>query len=257
MSSPQIPASGLLPPCVPPPARALCCRRAHPTSLTRDQPREEASRRTRHSLPDSIHAVVRSPPARHRTRRVCCPSQRPPSAPVIIISPPPAPPVSHIMASQSPVRFSAPPSSLRALFTFPPADSALPCSQIRRKLVIVGDGACGKTSLLCSFALGEFPKEYVRPVVICLHGLPLKPSRLASNPVSDAGPARASHADHAVRSHLRELRSRDQARREAGPARTMGYRVRPAPCLPRAYPNTLSFTSQRAGGVRGMRTAVA
>ncbi|KAF9528488.1 rho small monomeric GTPase [Crepidotus variabilis] len=34
-------------------------------------------------------------------------------------------------------------------------------SPIRRKLVIVGDGACGKTSLLCSFALGEFPKEYV------------------------------------------------------------------------------------------------
>ncbi|KAL5478788.1 RHO2 [Sanghuangporus weigelae] len=32
---------------------------------------------------------------------------------------------------------------------------------IRRKLVIVGDGACGKTSLLCCFALGEFPKEYV------------------------------------------------------------------------------------------------
>ncbi|EMD31105.1 hypothetical protein CERSUDRAFT_120147 [Gelatoporia subvermispora B] len=31
---------------------------------------------------------------------------------------------------------------------------------LRRKLVIVGDGACGKTSLLCSFALGEFPKEY-------------------------------------------------------------------------------------------------
>jgi len=31
---------------------------------------------------------------------------------------------------------------------------------IRRKLVIVGDGACGKTSLLSSFALGEFPSEY-------------------------------------------------------------------------------------------------
>lgn len=31
---------------------------------------------------------------------------------------------------------------------------------IRRKLVIVGDGACGKTSLLCVFAMGEFPKEY-------------------------------------------------------------------------------------------------
>ena len=25
----------------------------------------------------------------------------------------------------------------------------------------VTTGACGKTSLLCSFALGEFPKEYV------------------------------------------------------------------------------------------------
>ncbi|KLO16561.1 ras-domain-containing protein [Schizopora paradoxa] len=31
---------------------------------------------------------------------------------------------------------------------------------IRRKLVIVGDGACGKTSLLSTFAMGEFPKEY-------------------------------------------------------------------------------------------------
>ncbi|KIM20530.1 hypothetical protein M408DRAFT_333943, partial [Serendipita vermifera MAFF 305830] len=31
---------------------------------------------------------------------------------------------------------------------------------IRRKLVIVGDGACGKTSLLCVFAIGEFPSEY-------------------------------------------------------------------------------------------------
>jgi Rho family protein len=30
----------------------------------------------------------------------------------------------------------------------------------RRKLVIVGDGACGKTSLLCVFALGEFPSQY-------------------------------------------------------------------------------------------------
>lgn len=31
---------------------------------------------------------------------------------------------------------------------------------IRRKLVIVGDGACGKTSLLYVFTLGEFPTEY-------------------------------------------------------------------------------------------------
>ncbi|KAK6454447.1 Rho type ras-related small GTPase [Scheffersomyces xylosifermentans] len=31
---------------------------------------------------------------------------------------------------------------------------------IKRKLVIVGDGACGKTSLLYVFTLGEFPTEY-------------------------------------------------------------------------------------------------
>ena len=29
---------------------------------------------------------------------------------------------------------------------------------VRRKLVIVGDGACGKTSLLSVFTLGYFPK---------------------------------------------------------------------------------------------------
>lgn len=36
----------------------------------------------------------------------------------------------------------------------------------RRKLVIIGDGACGKTSLLSVFAMGEFPELYeptVRP----------------------------------------------------------------------------------------------
>ncbi|CCE79731.1 Piso0_001817 [Millerozyma farinosa CBS 7064] len=31
---------------------------------------------------------------------------------------------------------------------------------VRRKLVIVGDGACGKTSLLYVFTIGEFPTEY-------------------------------------------------------------------------------------------------
>lgn len=31
---------------------------------------------------------------------------------------------------------------------------------VRRKLVIVGDGACGKTSLLYVFTLGEFPTQY-------------------------------------------------------------------------------------------------
>ncbi|KAF9232891.1 ras family-domain-containing protein [Melanogaster broomeanus] len=45
---------------------------------------------------------------------------------------------------------------------------------IRRKLVIVGDGACGKTSLLCSFALGEFPKEYNYVAEIRLDGKPVQ-----------------------------------------------------------------------------------
>ncbi|CCC71160.1 hypothetical protein NCAS_0G02730 [Naumovozyma castellii] len=31
---------------------------------------------------------------------------------------------------------------------------------VRRKLVIIGDGACGKTSLLYVFTLGKFPQEY-------------------------------------------------------------------------------------------------
>lgn len=31
---------------------------------------------------------------------------------------------------------------------------------LKRKLVIVGDGGCGKTSLLYVFTLGEFPTEY-------------------------------------------------------------------------------------------------
>lgn len=31
---------------------------------------------------------------------------------------------------------------------------------LKRKIVIVGDGACGKTSLLFVFTLGEFPTEY-------------------------------------------------------------------------------------------------
>jgi GTPase SAR1 family protein len=32
-----------------------------------------------------------------------------------------------------------------------------PANVIRRKLVIIGDGACGKTSLLSVFTLGFFP----------------------------------------------------------------------------------------------------
>ncbi|KAM0750272.1 rho small monomeric GTPase [Meredithblackwellia eburnea MCA 4105] len=36
----------------------------------------------------------------------------------------------------------------------------MPAAPIKRKLVTVGDGACGKTSLLSVFAMGEFPREY-------------------------------------------------------------------------------------------------
>ncbi|KAJ7609903.1 GTP-binding protein rho5 [Roridomyces roridus] len=37
-------------------------------------------------------------------------------------------------------------------------------SMLRRKLVIVGDGACGKTSLLIVFSHGAFPETYVPTV---------------------------------------------------------------------------------------------
>ena len=35
---------------------------------------------------------------------------------------------------------------------------------IRRKLVIVGDGACGKTCLLFAFTKDEFPDKYIPTV---------------------------------------------------------------------------------------------
>ncbi|KAI2606586.1 Rho2 GTPase [Hypoxylon sp. NC1633] len=38
--------------------------------------------------------------------------------------------------------------------------SSNPQNVIRRKLVIIGDGACGKTSLLSVFTLGYFPTHY-------------------------------------------------------------------------------------------------
>merc|ERR1712110_503379 len=37
-------------------------------------------------------------------------------------------------------------------------------NRIRRKLVIVGDGACGKTCLLIMFSKGNFPAVYVPTV---------------------------------------------------------------------------------------------
>lgn len=36
----------------------------------------------------------------------------------------------------------------------------MPVEAVKRKLVIVGDGACGKTSLLSVFAMGEMPLTY-------------------------------------------------------------------------------------------------
>lgn len=39
-----------------------------------------------------------------------------------------------------------------------------PPAEIRRKLVIVGDGACGKTCLLIVFSKGTFPEVYVPTV---------------------------------------------------------------------------------------------
>ena len=52
-------------------------------------------------------------------------------------------------------RFDGNSSSLATACTHP--QSSLPFSSPHT-------GACGKTSLLCSFALGRFPKEYVSPL---------------------------------------------------------------------------------------------
>ena len=46
-------------------------------------------------------------------------------------------------------------------------------AELRRKLVIVGDGACGKTCLLIVFSKGTFPEVYV-PTVLKITLLMLK-----------------------------------------------------------------------------------
>ncbi len=43
-------------------------------------------------------------------------------------------------------------------------DYSLQMAAIRKKLVIVGDGACGKTCLLIVFSKDQFPEVYVPTV---------------------------------------------------------------------------------------------
>ncbi|PLW07377.1 hypothetical protein PCANC_26156 [Puccinia coronata f. sp. avenae] len=55
---------------------------------------------------------------------------------------------------------SSPPQTTPNHSPNPNAASSNSSHPIRRKLVIIGDGACGKTSLLSVFAMGEFPEDY-------------------------------------------------------------------------------------------------
>ncbi|KAG9009264.1 Rho GTPase [Tulasnella sp. JGI-2019a] len=72
---------------------------------------------------------------------------------------------------------------------------------IRRKLVIVGDGACGKTSLLCVFAMGEFPKDY-EPTIFENYVAEI---RLDGKPVQLALWDTAPLTDDIIRDHHRNL----------------------------------------------------
>jgi len=51
---------------------------------------------------------------------------------------------------------------------------------LSRKLVIVGDGTCGKTSLLSVFALGHFPEQY-NPTVFETHVMEVKIDEISVN----------------------------------------------------------------------------
>lgn len=73
---------------------------------------------------------------------------------------PPTPTRLVPLDSLPPPPFAPPPSHLTNLTT--PTQLATRTRKqggaFRRKLVIVGDGACGKTSLLSVFSMGEFPR---------------------------------------------------------------------------------------------------
>ena len=103
-------------------------------------------------------------------------------------------------------------------------------------------GACGKTSLLCSFALGEFPKEYVCSTPPFVASSRTDHTRfLCSNRVSLASCTirTTSLRPDASPSYLRELCCRDSVRWQGRSACTVGYRVScssPIVLLPTARP---------------------
>ena len=59
--------------------------------------------------------------------------------------------------------FSLPPP-LFLLLLLSSIEDTLAMASIRKKLVIVGDGACGKTCLLIVFSKDQFPEVYVPTV---------------------------------------------------------------------------------------------
>ena len=61
------------------------------------------------------------------------------------------------------VIFVSRPVFLTCFFPFSISDEAR-MAAIRKKLVIVGDGACGKTCLLIVFSKDQFPEVYVPTV---------------------------------------------------------------------------------------------